>query len=572
MSERPIQDRPLDTALANALPGDLHPVLRRVYAARGFSPEDLDLRLSRLLPVGELNGVKPAAELLAKLRDRDARVLVVGDFDADGACASALVVTCLSALNFRHVDFLVPDRFEFGYGLSAPLVEHACTAYAPDAIITVDNGISSLDGVARAAESGIEVIVTDHHLPGPELPDASVIVNPNNPGQTFLSKNLAGVGVAFYVMAALAQRLAAEGQVEAARSRSAVSACLDLVALGTVADLVPLDRNNRILVDEGLRRMRAGRTRPGIRALFSIAGRNMANATAQDLGFAIGPRINAAGRLDDMSVGIRCLLAETEEEAMHHAGALDSLNRDRQRLQNEMHEDAVRHLEGVNTATTESAVCLYDPSWHQGVVGLVASRIKDRAHRPVVAFAGDADGILKGSARSVTGLNIRDALALVDAGQPGLIRRFGGHAMAAGLEIDAGRLSGFKSAFVQSVDRLMEGVTTDERILTDGSLDADELGLELAQLIRAGGPWGQACPEPLFVNRFEVLEKRIVGQKHLKLMLRHPRGGAVIEAIAFNRLELPGGGRNCAFVYRLDVNEYRGRRSKQLVVEHVQSE
>ncbi len=582
MSNKVIVRRSVTAEQLQMLPDCLALPLRRVFAARGVTAAELDMALSGLLPVSSLAGTAAAAERLAAARQRQQRVLVVGDFDADGATAAALMMICLREFGFAAADYLVPDRFRFGYGLSAALVDEAlarCRAEqipAPQLIVTVDNGISSQAGVARAAQHGIDVIITDHHLPGEDLPDAAVIVNPNLPGSKFGSKALAGVGVAFYVMAALGQRLAADGVLEAGAARRICAACLDLVALGTVADLVPLDFNNRVLVSQGLQRMRSGHTRPGIRAMFAAAGRNSAVATAADLGFAIAPRLNAAGRLEDISVGIECLLSDDAADAAAKAALLSNLNEERKRLQQSMQADADLHIDGVLQELQHeapAAACLYDPAWHQGVVGLVANRIKDRLNRPVIVFArGETDGVLKGSGRSVQGVHMRDLLAEVDARHPGMISRFGGHAMAAGLSLESSRLETFRQAFIKAARAHTDAIPDAGRIWSDGELRQNEVALAFAEQLRAAGPWGQGFPEPLFDGRFELLTQKIVGEQHLKLTLRHADGGSPIDAIAFFHGDLISADRGalCEVAYRLDVKEYRGRRSPQLVVEHIE--
>jgi single-stranded-DNA-specific exonuclease len=555
----------------------LHPVLRRVYASRGVScAEDLDLTLERLLPVSSLEGVEEAARLLAEHRITG-RVLVIGDFDADGATSSALVVRALRAMQFAHVDFLVPNRFEFGYGLTPQIVALAHTR-RPSLIVTVDNGVSSIEGVAAARALGIPVLVTDHHLPGAELPRAAVIVNPNLTGSTFGSSALAGVGVAFYVMAALARELSAVAPRVAMR----VADLLDLVALGTVADVVPLDRNNRILVEQGLRRIRAGRCVPGILALLNAAGRRHEQATAADLGFAVGPRLNAAGRLTDMSIGIACLLADDPAEAARLAAELNRLNEARRDIEQRMQLEAVEIAADArfDEAGSESlGLCLFDESWHQGVVGLVAGRIKDRVHRPVIAFARTENGALRGSARSVVGINIRDALDSIATRCPGLIGKFGGHAMAAGMTLLEGDLPRFRAAFAAEVAARADVQTLEGVVHSDGELLAKDLCVETARILRGGGPWGQGFPEPVFDGEFNVVETRIVGAKHLKLRLEPRQGGAVgsrgLDAIAFgyagSATEQPEirAGRQLQVAYRLEVNEYRGEVGVQLNCQHL---
>jgi single-stranded-DNA-specific exonuclease len=549
----------------------LHPVLRRAYAARGVRHADeLALTLDKLMPVGTLDGVEAAVQLLLAHRDR--RILVVGDFDADGATSTALIVRCLRAWGFASVDFLVPNRFEFGYGLTPEIVGLAAER-APTLIVTVDNGISSNAGVAAARARGIQVLVTDHHLPGATLPDADVIVNPNVPGCGFASKSLAGVGVAFYVMAAVRRELEHSGTP----AMPPVQEFLDLVALGTVADLVPLDVNNRVLVSQGLRRIRAGKVVPGIRALLAIGNRAMSTVTAADLGFTIGPRLNAAGRLDDMSIGIRCLLADSDTEAMALATRLDELNAERREIEARMQGAALAAVSKLRDpgegGPVRQGVCLFDADWHQGVVGLVASRIKDRIRRPVIAFARAGDGTLRGSARSVPGIHIRDVLDGIAARHPEIIHRFGGHAMAAGLTLDESRLDAFARAFDAEVARWRDPAIPANRVETDGELTSDEIALETAQALREGGPWGQAFPEPCFDGVFAVKNARVVGDKHLKMWVTSFDGARNFDAIAFNfkgadeAATLPDG--EVRLVYRLDINEYKGERRLQLLVDHV---
>lgn len=573
---RPVDRRVVSDDLIGSLPESLHPVIRRVYAARGIQPESVDLSLQNMLPISSLEGTSAAAERLLDAHKNAQRVVVVGDFDADGATATALVMTCLRAFGFASPDYLVPDRQKFGYGLTAGIVAVAAQMQ-PDVLVTVDNGISSHAGVTAAQQLGIDVIITDHHLPGETLPAAQVTVNPNAPDSQFPSKSLAGVGVAFYVMAALGQRLAKEGLLASDTARSVCADCLDLVALGTVADLVPLDWNNRILVAQGLNRMRRRGSRPGIEALFEVAGRNIAYAATSDLGFAIGPRLNAAGRLDDMSIGIECLLAEDAVQARSLATRLSNLNDERRELQAKMQKDAEVHLEKLQemlSTETTGAICLFDESWHQGVVGLVATRIKDLLNRPVVAFAlGDDGELLKGSGRSVSGVHLRDVLATIDARKPGLIEKFGGHAMAAGLSLPLVHLEEFRAAFAAEVDRYAAEIDDSGTLLTDGALESQDLNLGFAELLRDSGPWGQGFPEPLFEGEFTVLEQRIVGEHHLKLRVQQIDSGIPIDAIAFNHDELIASQQSGSvrLVYRLDVNEFRQTRRQQLVVEHLES-
>jgi len=560
------------------LPDDLHPVLRRVYAARGLLRADqLQRGLDRLLPASQLMGMEAAVDLLGTALMERRRILVIGDFDADGATSTALAVRVLRACGAAHVEYLVPDRFRYGYGLTPGIVRVAVDR-APDLIVTVDNGISSIDGVRAAKEAGIRVLVTDPHLPGQRLPDADAIVTPHQPGDEFASKNLAGVGVMFYLLAGLRARLRQEGWFTRQGLKEPILAdYLDLVALGTVADVVPLDHNNRVLVEQGLRRIRAGRACPGIQALLEVAGRSPRRAVASDLGFFAGPRINAAGRLEDMSIGIECLLADDPGRARELAAQLNDLNLERRAIEDRMREEALAEVERLHLedgAGLPVGLCLYDGDWHQGVVGLVASRVKDRVHRPVIAFAPGENGELKGSARSVPGLHIRDALDEIATTHPGLIDRFGGHAMAAGLSLQPERLEDFRVAFDAQVRRHLGADDLRGMVWSDGELAPSELNLELAEALRYGGPWGQGFPEPVFDGRFRVERRRVVGDRHLKMTVRPEQGDIALDAIAFGfPLErMPDEGSRMHLAYRLDVNEYRGLRGLQLLVEWLQEE
>jgi single-stranded-DNA-specific exonuclease len=553
---------------------DMHPVLQRIYAARGIrSQAELDASLDKLHPVGTLEGIPAAVDLLLEHRE-SGRILIVGDFDADGATSTALMIRALSAWGFAAVDFLVPNRFEFGYGLTPEIVALAATR-SPTLIVTVDNGISSLTGVAEARSRGIAVLITDHHLPGPAIPAANVIVNPNLPGSQFASRALAGVGVAFYVMAAVKRRLDELNLTPP--GAPGVSQFLDLVALGTVADLVPLDGNNRVLVSQGLRRIRASRCIPGITALLAIAQREIADITATDLGFAVAPRLNAAGRIDDMSIGIQCLLADDAAIARTVAERLNELNLERRTIEARMQTEAlsaVRQLRDPGPhALQRSGVCLFDDSWHQGVVGLVASRVKDRIRRPVIAFAIASDDQLRGSARSVAGIHIRDVLDAIAARHPELISKFGGHAMAAGLTVQRQLLDPFAKAFDEEVARWAAKNAGADVVETDGELSVHEIALETARALRAGGPWGQAFPEPCFDGVFTIRNTRVVGDRHLKMWVEVPNTGRSFDAIAFNHIEEPESFSPpegaVQLVYRLDVNEYQGERRLQLLVDHV---
>lgn len=543
--------------------GRLDDVTARLFANRGVtSSDELDTGLARLLPVGSLENVDAAVELL--LRHRKDRIVVVGDFDADGATSVALVLRCLKAFGFADVDYLVPNRFEYGYGLSPEIVAVAAQS-SPRLIFTVDNGISSVDGVRAARDAGMDVLVTDHHLPAAELPDANVIVNPNLPGSRFGSRNLAGVGVAFYVLAALGRALEQEGQGGAARVPAGF---LDLVALGTVADVVPLDHNNRVLVDQGLKRIRAGKTVAGIRALLEVAGRDASDVVSADLGFALGPRINAAGRLEDISVGIECLLANTPDDAAPHAAALDRINRERREIEADMREQAFAFVDGLRGDQLPPCVCVFDRNWHQGIVGLVAARVRERCHRPVIAFARDRDGLLKGSARSIPGVHARDLLEAVRAEHPDLIVKFGGHAMAAGLNLEESKLRLFEGAVAASLRRLYPHADFSGAIVSDGVLPEDALSLRFARNLRNLGPWGSGFPEPVWHGSFTVLEQRTVGDRHLKMRVQPEGSRLVIDAIAFNQAGPEWRG-PVDLAYRLDVNQYRGSASAQLVVEQI---
>ncbi|MEZ5558336.1 MAG: single-stranded-DNA-specific exonuclease RecJ [Pseudomonadales bacterium] len=549
--------------------GDLPPLLRRIYAARGVcDPAELDLSLAKLLPPAQLAQIDRAAARIVAAVTSGQRILFVGDFDADGATSVALGVSLLQALGAAHVDFLVPNRFEFGYGLSPEIVALAATR-APDLIITVDNGVSSVAGVAAATARGIDVIVTDHHLPGRELPQALAIVNPNLPDCVFASKNLAGVGVIYYVLSVVRTRLREAGWFET-RAEPNLADWLDLVALGTVADVVPLDRNNRILVLHGLRRMRGGRCRPGIRALAQVAGRDLNRLTAQDLGFALGPRLNAAGRLDDMTLGIRCLLAATDAEALERARALDELNRARRELEQEMVRDAELLVAQFHLDVSERfGVCVYEPGWHQGVIGIVAGRLREKVDRPVIAFA-DAGPVapdeLKGSARSLPELHVRDALDAIAARYPGLLSKFGGHAMAAGLSIKRVHYERFARAFDAEVRSRLPASALTRTLLSDGELDGTDFTLETARLLSESGPWGQGFPEPTFHGEFELVSQRVVGEQHLKLVVR--AGRRVMDAIAFRQPPLPEA-RRVRLVYRLAENDWGDLPTLQLMVEHL---
>lgn len=566
-----IESRPLPDTLPNL--GDLPPLLTRLYAARGVqSAAELDKGLARLIPYQQLKGVDAAVELLVDALEKGQRILYVGDFDADGATASSVGVLALRMLGAAWVDYLVPNRFEYGYGLTPEIVAVALEK-RPELLVTVDNGISSIDGVAAAKAAGLRVLVTDHHLPGPELPAADAIVNPNQPGCDFPSKAMAGVGVIFYVMLALRARLRERGWFAArGMAEPNLAELLDLVALGSVADVVPLDANNRILVHQGLARIRAGRARPGLRALLEVAGRDCRRITSTDLGFILGPRLNAAGRLDDMSLGIEMLLCEDEGIARDMAVQLDQLNQDRKAIEQGMQREALAQLKELPVEEMPFGLCLFDPEWHQGVIGILASRLKERYHRPTIAFADAGDGTLKGSARSVPGFHIRDALDAVAARHPGLISKFGGHAMAAGLSLPQENFGAFAAGFDAEVRRQLEEDDLTGRLLSDGQLSAEEFHLELARALRQAGPWGQHFPEPLFHGIFQIVQQRVVGERHLKLVLKTECGSLQLDAIAFNidREIWPNPTVRWAEVaYKLDVNEFRGNESVQLMVAHI---
>ena len=573
-----IVTRPVDLSSCD-FPEQLDPLLQRIYQARGISnQEQLDRQLSCLPKPASMQGIPAAVARLVLALEQKHQIMIVGDFDADGATSSALMVLALTAMGYTNVEFLVPNRFDYGYGLTPEIVDLAAQK-SPDIIITVDNGISSVEGVAHANSLGIEVIVTDHHLPGDVLPAAVAIVNPNQPGCDFPSKNLAGVGVAFYLLSALRAELRRQNWfAEQNRVEPNMASWLDLVALGTVADVVPLDQVNRALVYQGLLRIRSGRCRPGIQALLRIAGKNPARLVATDLGFALGPRLNAAGRLDDISLGIQCLLTEDAEQAMNTARALDELNQDRKLIEQDMQREALTVVEKlVFSAEAElpSALCLFQPDWHQGVVGLLASRIKEKYHRPVVAFARGDSGELKGSSRSIPGLHIRDALDAVATQNPGLITKFGGHAMAAGLSLEENKLPEFEQAFATQVAKSLSEDDLQAKLLTDGCLQTDQLSMRTAELLRDSGPWGQLFPEPCFEGDFVIMRQRIVGEKHLKLVLApYGQSQLAIDAIWFNIDTAVWPNHNVGVVrcvYRLDINEFRGQENLQLLVQHIQS-
>lgn len=557
------------------LPASLPPLLRRLYALRGVQAEqELERSVKGMLPWQQLDGIDDAVSLLQQALADGRRIMVVGDFDADGATSTALTVLALRSMGGAAVDYLVPNRFEDGYGLSPEVVEQAA-ARGAELIVTVDNGISSHAGVDVAHAKGMQVLVTDHHLPGETLPAAEAIVNPNLRGCAFPSKSLAGVGVAFYLMLALRARLRDSGWFEQrALAMPNLAELLDLVALGTVADVVPLDANNRILVYQGLNRIRAGKCRPGIRALLEVANRDARQLAANDLGFALGPRLNAAGRLDDMSIGVALLLSNDIAQARMLANDLDALNQTRREIEQGMQVEALQLCDQLERTSTELpyGLAMYHPEWHQGVVGILASRIKERFHRPVIAFAPAGDGILKGSGRSVPGLHMRDALERLDMLNPGLMMKFGGHAMAAGLSLEEAKFDEFRQRFGELVGEWLDPAMLEGVIWSDGELAMQELSLTTAELLREGGPWGQAFPEPTFDGKFRILQQRLVGEKHLKLMVEPLGGGPLLDGIAFNvdtTLWPDSSVREVELAYKLDVNEFRGNRNVQLLIQHL---
>lgn len=555
-----------------------HPVLQRIYAARGVtSLHELEKGLEQLLPFHTMEGIATATNLLAEALQTQQRILIIGDFDADGATSSALAVSALRVFGAKSVGFLVPNRFEYGYGLTPEIVAVA-TQWQPHMLVTVDNGIASCEGVAAAKALGMKVVITDHHLAGSVLPQADAIVNPNQPGCPFPSKNLAGVGVIFYVMLALRSRLRElDWFTQQGIAEPNMGQFLDLVALGSFADVVPLDRNNRILVHQGVQRIRAGKCRPGIIELAKIAKRDPLRLTATDLGFAIAPRLNAAGRLDDMSLGIECLLTADPVQARAMAEQLDMLNQERRLIEAEMQQQAVSELAQLNLDDAASSLpyglCLFNELWHQGVIGILAGRLKDRLHRPVIVFALINDKELKGSARSVPGVHIRDVLDAIATSHPGLIAKFGGHAMAAGLSIPRANFEAFAKAFDVEIHKHLTADKLRGEIHSDGELAPDDVGLELADLLRNAGPWGQSFPEPIFDGKFKILEQRLVGGKHLKMSLALAEKAPPVDAIAFNIDPERWPNHRAEYVtvaYRLDINEFRGIRQVQLLVEYLE--
>ena len=542
-------------------------VAHRVLAARGVTDvNELDFSLAHLPKPDKLPGIDKAVARLQLARARQERITVVGDYDCDGATSTAVAVLRLAMMGFEQVDYLVPNRFEYGYGLSPAIVDVAKRG-DPSLILTVDNGVASVDGVERANELGIDVVVTDHHLPPAQLPQAVAIVNPTLPNATFPSRNLAGVGVLFYVLLALRRALAEEDDVAGA---APLADLLDLVAIGTVADLVPLDRVNRTLVEQGLRRIRAGRSRPGVLALIKVAGRDHESLSTTDIGFGIAPRLNAAGRLDDIAWGIRCLLSEDALDAHELATALDTFNKERRQIEAGMRESASAQLARIDTDSSDDrfGICLMDETWHQGVIGIVAGRLKERLHRPVVVFTADSEDTLKGSARSIPGVHVRDVLQAIVARHPGMIDKFGGHAMAAGLSLPREQFESFEEAFDEEVRRVLNDQRPTRTWVTDGSLDTEELDLDTALLLSSLMPWGQGFAAPIFNNEFLVKTAKPVGKGHLKLSVVTDHGS--LDAIAFNCTLPVQHGDWVRLVYSLDVNRWRNRVTLQLNVLHLE--
>ncbi|EOU2463194.1 ssDNA exonuclease RecJ [Vibrio navarrensis] len=564
------------------LPDSVPELLKRIYINRGVTDiAQLDNAAKGLHSYQKLHGINLAVELLFQAIREQKRIIVVGDFDADGATSSALSVLALRMLGSRNVDYLVPNRFEDGYGLSPEVVDQALELGA-EMIMTVDNGVSSIEGVRYAKQNGLQVLVTDHHLPGAQLPDVDAMVNPNLQSCAFPSKALAGVGVAFYLMMALCVHMRKAGWfAQQGMAEPKLMELVDLVALGTVADVVPLDENNRILVHQGLQRIRAGKARPGIQALIEVAKRDARRLVAADFGFALGPRINAAGRLDDMSFGVELLLSNNIHAARRMANELDALNQTRKEIEEGMKQEALAFCErlefGENTELPYG-LALFQRDWHQGVIGILASRIKEKYHRPVIAFADGGDGLIKGSCRSVPGLHMRDALDLIDTQNPGLILKFGGHAMAAGLTIKEADFTRFSHLFDQVVKQELDEAALKGIILSDGELQPEQFSMHTAEMLRSAGPWGQGFPEPIFDGEFKLLHQKLVGEKHLKLMLEplfkgHPTN-IMVDGIAFNvdlRRWPDASVKTVRLAYKLDINEFRGNQSLQLMVDHLEA-
>jgi len=557
------------------LPDSIHPVLKRIYASRNIkSGEDLDYSLGSLISYEELGGIDDAVILLQEMITQKKRILIVADFDADGATSCALAIRGLTAMGAEDVIYVVPNRFEHGYGLSPKIVDVALD-HDPDLIVTVDNGISSISGVEHAKKNGIKVLITDHHLPGDKLPRADVIVNPQLKENKFPSKNLAGVGVIFYILLALRAKLKTENWFDEKNIKYPnLANLLDLVALGTISDLVPLDKNNRTMVAHGLKLMRQNKSKAGILAILNQSGRQLSTLTSGDLSFAIAPRLNAAGRLTDMSLGIECLLTDDKENATEMAKKLNQLNIERRQIQDNMEEQAFTEFEKSFQDTSKKiphGICIYNQNWHQGVVGILAAKIKEKFNRPVVVFAQECQGILKGSARSITELHIKDVFDEIARLYPELILTFGGHAMAAGLTIEESQFDRFSDAFNKVVDRYISSDSLEDQCLTDGELSGDDFSLPLALAIQNSGPWGQSFPEPIFVGQFKILDKRVVGKSHLKLKLQS-RNNNTLDAIAFNMTDddWPAKLEQITSTYRLGINNYRGHSKIQLFIEHIE--
>lgn len=557
------------------LPASLSPLLKQLYARRGVTEDNCDLLLSKLLRPETMKGLAEAAIVIADAIAAQRSILIVGDFDADGATSTSVCMLALKMMGAQHIDYLIPNRFDYGYGLSPEIVAVAYSKNA-DVLITVDNGISSIEGVAAAKLLGMTVVVTDHHLPGNTLPNADVIVNPNQPGCQFASKSIAGVGVAFYLMSALRAELRQRNWYQLQHIvEPNLGSLLDIVALGTVADVVSLDTNNRILVNAGLQRVRSGRCRVGITTLLEVAKRIPEKMVAADFGFAVGPRLNAAGRLDEMALGVEILLCEDIMLARRMAAELDGLNQERRELETGMQQEALKSLSKVslNEDHLPWGIAIFQDDWHQGVIGILASRIKDRYHRPVIAFADAGDGTIKGSARSIKGLHMRDVLERINSLYPGMITKFGGHAMAAGLSLKADVFELFTQAFDDAVREVLDYEQLTGELLSDGELPSDLMTLDMAFLLRNAGPWGQSFEEPLFDGMFNVVQQRIVGEKHLKLLLETQCGSTMLDAIAFNvdlAIWPDATIKHARVVYKLDVNEFRGNQTVQLMVDYIE--
>ena len=552
--------------------GNLHPLLQRIYKNRKiFRQEELDLSLSNLLPPDSLKGIETACRLLHRVMKSNGKILVIGDYDTDGATAATVAILGLRALGTEQVDYLVPNRFDFGYGLS-PEIADVALSQPPDLVITVDNGITSLEGVRRLRDKGIEVIVTDHHLPGEQLPNASAIVNPNQSCCAFPSKSLAGVGVMFYLLLALRRYLRHNdwfGQYK--KDAPNLANLLDLVALGTVADVVHLDYNNRILVAQGIARIQSGICRPGIKAILAAAGKDHGGISSTDLGFVVAPRLNAAGRLDDISMGIECLLTDDTGKASELAAILHEINAERKQIEQQMQQQAIKYVSDIEQLNGANGICLYQENWHQGITGLVASRIKDRLNQPVIIFAESSAGKLKGSARSISGLHIRDLIEDITRRQPGLVEKFGGHAMAAGLTLTKENFAPFADYFYSAVCEHFSVHNNANQIFTDGPLESEFFTRQIAELLKNAAPWGQGFGPPVFDNEFRVIGQKVVGDQHLKLRLA--LGNQVFDGIAFRLIQPGETAPNLDWIraaFQLDLNEFRGTKSLQLIIEHLE--